>query len=106
MSEAKKISDCGLLTPSYAYKPFRYPWAYDFWQQQQRVHWLPEEVPLGEDCKDWATKLNEHEKNLLTHIFRFFTQSDVVFDSILLEASYDRFDVFRKCFYQVKVIFG
>ena len=20
----------GLLTPSYAYKPFRYPWAYDF----------------------------------------------------------------------------
>jgi ribonucleoside-diphosphate reductase beta chain len=22
----------GLLTPSYAYKPFRYPWAYDFWK--------------------------------------------------------------------------
>ncbi len=79
MSETAKgkISDCGLLTPSYAYKPFRYPWAYDFWQQQQRVHWLPEEVPLGEDCKDWATRLDEHEKNLLTHIFRFFTQSDV-----------------------------
>lgn len=76
--EAKgKISECGLLTPSYAYKPFRYPWAFDFWQQQQRVHWLPEEVPLGEDCKDWATRLDEHEKNLLTHIFRFFTQSDV-----------------------------
>ena len=24
----------GLLTPSYAYKPFRYPWAYDFWKKQ------------------------------------------------------------------------
>ena len=67
----------GLLTPSYAYKPFRYPWAYDFWKKQQQVHWMPEEIPLGEDCKDWATKLDDSERNLLTQIFRFFTQSDV-----------------------------
>ena len=67
----------GLLTPSRAYKPFRYPWAYDFWKIQQQVHWMPEEVPLGEDCKDWAVKLNDSERNLLTQIFRFFTQSDV-----------------------------
>ncbi|HEV2363831.1 MAG TPA: ribonucleotide-diphosphate reductase subunit beta [Caulobacteraceae bacterium] len=67
----------GLLTPSKAYKPFRYPWAYDFWKRQQQVHWMPEEVPLGEDCKDWAAKLNDKERNLLTQIFRFFTQSDV-----------------------------
>jgi ribonucleoside-diphosphate reductase beta chain len=38
---------------------------------------MPEEIPLGEDLKDWATKLNDHERNLLTQIFRFFTQSDV-----------------------------
>ena len=67
----------GLLTPSAAYKPFRYPWAYDFWKRQQQVHWMPEEIPLGEDCKDWATKLNNGERNLLTQIFRFFTQSDI-----------------------------
>ncbi len=67
----------GLLTPSHSYKPFRYQWAYDFWKTQQQVHWLPEEVPLGEDCKDWATKLTDKERNLLTQIFRFFTQSDV-----------------------------
>ena len=67
----------GLLTPSYSYKPFRYPWAYDFWKKQQQVHWVPEEVPLGEDCKDWAGKLTDGERNLLTQIFRFFTQSDV-----------------------------
>jgi len=67
----------GLLTASHAYKPFRYPWAYEFWKKQQQVHWMPEEVPLGEDCKDWATKLNDGERNLLTQIFRFFTQSDV-----------------------------
>jgi ribonucleoside-diphosphate reductase beta chain len=67
----------GLLTSSHSYKPFRYPWAYDYWKKQQQVHWMPEEVPLGEDCKDWATKLTDNERNLLTQIFRFFTQSDV-----------------------------
>ncbi|MGF1462534.1 MAG: ribonucleotide-diphosphate reductase subunit beta [Maricaulaceae bacterium] len=67
----------GLMTPSHSYKPFRYPWAYDYWKRQQQVHWMPEEVPLGEDCKDWATKLSDGERNLLTQIFRFFTQSDV-----------------------------
>ena len=59
------------------YKPFEYPWAYEYWKRQQQVHWMPEEVPLGEDCRDWAQKLSEHERNLLTQIFRFFTQADV-----------------------------
>jgi len=67
----------GLRTPSIGYKPFRYPWAYEYWRRQQQVHWLPEEVPLGEDVKDWASKLNDQERNLLTQIFRFFTQADV-----------------------------
>jgi ribonucleoside-diphosphate reductase beta chain len=75
MTPAK--STPGLLTPSFAYKPFRYPWAYDFWKRQQQIHWMPEEVPLGEDCKDWAARLNDRERNLLTQIFRFFTQSDI-----------------------------
>ncbi|MFO1016605.1 MAG: ribonucleotide-diphosphate reductase subunit beta [Hyphomonadaceae bacterium] len=67
----------GLRTPSIGYKPFRYPWAYEFWRRQQQVHWIPEEVPLGEDVKDWASKLSDAERNLLTQIFRFFTQADV-----------------------------
>jgi ribonucleoside-diphosphate reductase beta chain len=67
----------GLRTPSIGYKPFRYPWAYEFWRRQQQVHWMPEEVPLGEDVKDWASKLSDQERNLLTQIFRFFTQSDI-----------------------------
>ena len=66
-----------LLEARKTYKPFEYPWAYDFWKRQQQVHWMPEEVPLGEDCRDWAQKLSEHERNLLTQIFRFFTQADV-----------------------------
>jgi len=75
----------GLMTPSVGYKPFRYPWAYDFWKRQQQIHWMPEEVPLGEDCKDWAARLNDRERNLLTQIFRFFTQSDVEVNDNYLE---------------------
>jgi ribonucleoside-diphosphate reductase beta chain len=66
-----------LLQASKSYKPFEYPWAFEFWKRQQQLHWLPEEVPLGEDCRDWAQKLSDHERNLLTQIFRFFTQADV-----------------------------
>jgi len=66
-----------LLEERVGYKPFRYPWAYEAWQQQQRCHWLPEEVPLADDVKDWHRKLTAAERNLLTHVFRFFTQSDV-----------------------------
>ena len=77
-NNTKKLNKpLGLLESSHSYKPFRYPWAYDFWKRQQQVHWMPEEVPLGEDCKDWVIKLNDGERNLLTQIFRFFTQADV-----------------------------
>jgi len=64
-----------LLDASPVYKPFRYPWCYDAWLIQQQVHWLPEEVPLADDVKDWHKNLKESERHLLTQIFRFFTQS-------------------------------
>ena len=67
----------GLLKEKAVYKPFRYPWCYDAWLTQQRIHWLPEEITLAEDVRDWQKNLTAHEKNLLTQIFRFFTQADV-----------------------------
>ncbi|MBM3487326.1 MAG: ribonucleotide-diphosphate reductase subunit beta [Alphaproteobacteria bacterium] len=66
-----------LLEDRPVYKPFRYPWAYDAWLTQQRIHWLPEEVPLADDVKDWHNKLSAAERHTLTQIFRFFTQSDI-----------------------------
>ncbi|MFO1130007.1 MAG: ribonucleotide-diphosphate reductase subunit beta [Rickettsiales bacterium] len=73
---AKEIS-YSLLTESKYYKPFRYPWAYEAWFAQQKMHWLSEEVTMSEDIRDWKDKLTSSEKNLLTQIFRFFTQSDI-----------------------------
>ena len=48
-----------LLEERLVYKPFKYPWAYEAWHTQQQIHWLPEEVPLAEDVKDWEKTLTE-----------------------------------------------
>ena len=66
-----------LLQESKAYKPFKYQWCYEMWSRQQQVHWLAEEIALGEDVKDWNTKLTDNERQFLTQIFRFFTQADI-----------------------------
>lgn len=66
-----------LIIPSTAYKPFRYPWAIEAWREQSQIHWLPEELNLGDDIKDWSQRLTDDERSFLTHIFRFFTQADV-----------------------------
>ena len=66
-----------LLDANPVYKPFHYPWAYDAWLTQQQVHWLPEEVPLADDVKDWHNKLSAGERHTLTQIFHFFTQADI-----------------------------
>lgn len=60
-----------------SFKPFQYPQFYEYWKKQQSIHWLPEEVPLADDVKDFKNKLTPAEKNLVTQIFRFFTQSDI-----------------------------
>lgn len=65
-----------ILTPSAGYKPFRYDWAYEVFLTQNRVHWLPDEVPLADDVKDWKTKLTSVERHLVQQTFRLFTQSD------------------------------
>ena len=66
-----------LLDAKPIYKPFDYPWAYEAWHIQQKIHWLPEEVQLADDVKDWKKNLSAGEKHLLTQIFRFFTQADI-----------------------------
>lgn len=66
-----------LLDSKPIYKPFHYPWAFEAWQLQQQLHWLPEEVTMADDVQDWKKKLTPEEKHLLTQIFRFFTQADI-----------------------------
>ena len=59
------------------YKPFSYPWAFDAWKAQQKMHWLPEEVQLNEDVIDYKERLTDDERAVVTDVLRFFTQGDV-----------------------------
>ena len=59
------------------YKPFDYEWAFESYDMQQKMHWLPSEVPLHEDVRDWNERLSAEEKNLISQILKFFTQGDV-----------------------------
>ena len=67
----------GLLSNRIYYKPFKYPWAYEAFIQQNQMHWVASEISFAEDKKDWDKKLTEDEKYLLTQIFRFFVQADI-----------------------------
>lgn len=66
-----------LTAKSIAYKPFQYPWAYEACILQQKMHWLPAEVNLADDVKDYRSKLTEAEKTLMDNILCFFTQADI-----------------------------
>jgi ribonucleoside-diphosphate reductase beta chain len=59
------------------YKPFEYEWAFESYDMQQKMHWLPSEVSLHEDVRDWNERLTTEEKNLIGQILKFFTQGDV-----------------------------
>ena len=66
-----------LLEERHYYKPFNYPWAFEAYKTQQHMNWLPDEVNLADDLKDFRERLTEDNRQLLTNIFRFFTQADV-----------------------------
>lgn len=59
------------------YKPMSYPWAFENYRAQLKMHWIPDEVPMQNDITDWKFNLKPEEKNLLMQIFRFFTTADI-----------------------------
>lgn len=67
----------GLLEKRLTYKPLKYPWALEAWDEHERMHWLPHEVTLRDDIVDWETRLTAKQKEFLTQIFRFFVNADI-----------------------------
>lgn len=66
-----------LFTARATYAPFEYPQAYKYWELQQQSHWLHHEISMASDINDWKKHLNETEKNVIGHILKGFTQSEV-----------------------------
>ncbi|XOD67320.1 MAG: ribonucleotide-diphosphate reductase subunit beta [Flavobacteriales bacterium Tduv] len=59
-----------------AFKPFQYPWAYDYWFKQQNAHWLHTEINMQSDIKDWKENLSEREKNVIGDLLKGFAQTE------------------------------
>lgn len=65
-----------LTTERLAFKPFQYPWAYDYWFKQQNAHWLHTEINMQSDIKDWKENLLENEKIVIGDILKGFAQTE------------------------------
>lgn len=74
---AECITDMSLLTPRPTYAPFEYPKAYEYWELQQKSHWLGLEISMSSDINDWKTILTPTEKNIIGNTLKGFTQSEV-----------------------------
>jgi ribonucleoside-diphosphate reductase beta chain len=72
-------------TKRIAYKPIEFEWALEAFTLQNRLHWMAEEVSMLDDLHEFNNELTPHEKNIVTQILRFFTQSDVEIASCYLD---------------------
>ena len=51
----------------------------DIWakyKQHMSVFWIPEEIDLSKDMRDWTEKLNDNERHFIKYILGFFAGSD------------------------------
>ena len=51
----------------------------DLWakyKQHMSVFWIPEEIDLSKDMRDWNEKLNDNERHFIKYILGFFAGSD------------------------------
>ena len=68
----------GLTQESKTYKPFKYPWAMEYAESHEKIHWGSWEAKLQEDLNQWKSNvISPVEKQHITNILRIFTQSDV-----------------------------
>lgn len=78
ISRTTDFSRSEIFKPSKTYRPFKFPWAVELWDQHEDMHWTKKEVDLGPDTEDWNSgRISAKEKNFASSIFRLFTQSDV-----------------------------
>jgi len=66
-----------LLKARVTYRPFQYPEYYDLWKKAHQSHWLADEVSMASDINDWKTVLTDSEKQLVGHILKGFTISEI-----------------------------
>lgn len=67
-----------LIQYSKTYKPFVYPWAMEYTEDHEKIHWGSWEAKLQDDVNQWKNgEITNEEKDHIVNILRIFTQSDV-----------------------------
>lgn len=67
-----------LLETRQNYRPFEYETAYDFYRNQQSVHWTKDEIKIAEDLQNWKYDLTDTERAVVGGILKGFTQMEVL----------------------------
>lgn len=69
----------------YVYKHSPNTWALELMQKHEALHWLPEEVPMLDDVRDWNKKLSHSDRVFVQEIMFFFVQADIEVHSTYLD---------------------
>lgn len=76
-----------LLKTRNIYRPILYPKALEYRKKQRQMDWLVDELSFNGDVQDWEHKLTDQERGLISKLFRFFVQGDI----LVADAYLDRY---------------
>ncbi|KKK75384.1 hypothetical protein LCGC14_2874240, partial [marine sediment metagenome] len=73
----------------YSLFPIKFPTLYKFYEDQRDNFWVPNEIDLETDVKEWRQNLNDNDRHFLTFTLAFFAQAD----GIVLKNLDDNFSI-------------
>ena len=76
-----------LSTESFRYTvyPVLYPTVWQNYKDQQKIHWVVEEIDLSNDRYDWDNKLSHSDRKFIMHVLAFFASFDGIVDQNIRE---------------------
>lgn len=79
MSNFREIEKPNLRTTDKrnTYKPMQFEWAFEAFEIQNKIHWVPTEIDLLSDLHEFNYTLTDLERHIITQVLRFFTQTDM-----------------------------
>ncbi|KAI0091924.1 ribonucleotide reductase small subunit [Irpex rosettiformis] len=75
------------------------------YKKAEASFWTAEEIDLGHDLIDWNDKLNNDERNFISHVLAFFAASDGIVNENLVEQFSNEVQVAEaRCFYGFQIM--
>jgi ribonucleotide reductase beta subunit family protein with ferritin-like domain len=60
----------------YSLFPIKYPNLYKYYEMQRDNFWVPKEIDLDTDVKEWRLKLTDDDRHFIKYTLAFFAQAD------------------------------